>query len=234
MTKKQLLYFLPDRPQRREITEKLPGRFSGQITTRQTIRGPLDFPAGFLIAENDNRLELKVQEQTWIKSGDESFAFGYWNDERPTPEDLIAAEVVAGSMVDGWLVPRARKQHLMGDQILWSVALPKKPRWNGSRFVSGDVCDRFAHVAELADTVAKALETAYSTEDDVCRLPDDAANLAAQILQINYRLGCDELAHFEAFEMSFASIAAILRVFVSWDIFEELLQAELQKKTAAS
>lgn len=229
-TKGQLmLYFVEGRPPVSKITDSiLPGRFpAGQIAYRQTIRGPVELGAGMLVSRRGDRLELVPEQQTWHVSSDNSFAFGWWNHEKPAPDFFVKPETIPGEIVDGWLIPRVRKQHLVDDSIVYSNVLPAKPRWNGQRFVSGDVCERFRYVLPLAEEAFAMCNAAY----DQGILVSAAAGLVSQILQVNHAIGNDELAAIEAFEFSLASVLKFLTVFCSHDHYLELIKEVAEKKT---
>lgn len=228
---RHLLYFIPGNLADSEILSGvLKGRFD-VIQTRQTTRGPLDLPPGKVVCDGSitgERLALDINPgiQTWHKSADGRFAFGWWNDDRPGPSDLRVKDPLDGTEVNGWLVPRVRKGHLEGETLLWTNQLPVRPKWDGQRFVAGDVVARWAHVANLASEVIAFLDLVFWETNS---LPiAEASAMVAKILQINHRVGCDELAALEAFELSFDSLTSFLKIFVSYDQYIELLTERQQ------
>jgi hypothetical protein len=237
----QILYFLAGRAGRETIDQVLPGRFERSPAFRTVVRGPSDQPAGEILAATDERLELSLGDQDWFPSGCGRFWFGWWRDARPDPVDLQRSQTIPGTPTDsGWLVPRVRKHHLEHGQMVYSIELPRRPRWDGQQFVSGDVAERFRDVADLGGIVNQALDdmhrSAWDDPEKRLVLPPDAPELVARILQINHRVGPDELAALEAFELSYPSLNRILEVFVSRDQFHELVRTlagdEEEKKSA--
>lgn len=240
----QILYYIAGRVQREQVQTILSGRFDAPYHRRDVVRGPAPDAggAGSIFARSDRRLALNPAEQDWRPSADGTFWFGWWRDAKPTAEDLLRAETISGDSVNGWLVPRIRKWHLeSGDVPYWSETLPQRAEWNGTRFVKAGAVDRFASVAQLASKVHDELWQMYfpAAEDgelvagtpQILTLPADAPETVGQILAINHAVGMDELGALQAFEMSFQSLAAVLQVFVSYDLFMQLLSEQLEKKT---
>ncbi|MEZ6097224.1 MAG: hypothetical protein R3C03_23875 [Pirellulaceae bacterium] len=162
----------------------------------------------------------------WHRSANNEFAFGWWKDAPPKPTDFLKDEVIPGETVNGWLIPRIRKQHLIEGSIKYTTQLPKKPKFDGNRFVDGPVCERFHYLLPLAEQVFEMCFDAY--RDGV--IVTDAASLAAKIIQVNHAIGHDEMAVMEAFEMSLDSVIRFLEVFVSFADYVSLV-SEVQKKS---
>ncbi len=143
--------------------------------------------------------------QTWRKCEKGAYWLGYWNDDKPGPQDLMREEAVGGHTVrleDGsvWTIPLAM---VMGGGTAFATKLTLN---DNGEWINGSVEDRFASICERAEDVfefwmydAKAAaggedeaEDGESAERPVLVIAD-LYDLAADALAVNYHVGKHEV-----------------------------------------
>jgi len=178
--------------------------FDGGCTARTCDRGPDGQRGAVVVAggNEDGKCGYWPSKQAWRQVAGRSAWVGMYNQNKPTPDDLIRQQQVTGVWIDAddgsrWLAPIARKWHVLDDQIVWDYNLPRRLTLNDDGlWVPGEVKPRYERIWQLAmDYEATATEAlAKADSASVVRFRyDDMDLLAISALQVNYRIGPIEL-----------------------------------------
>lgn len=128
--------------------------------------------------------------QTWEKAPGREYWIGYYNTEKPGPEDLIRSDTVNGynvALLDGnkWTIPMGR--WVRGDGR--DTRLPRLSRYTADGWVEGDVLQRYQWIFNLGTRVLEIINGEH--EDDITW--QEQAELCAKLLAVNYHVGPCEI-----------------------------------------
>lgn len=234
-----ILYALSENTAAGDVLKKygLDGKLENP-TQRRSQKGPADGPCVLVSDLDAKRVVYKPDEQTWIESIDKKYMLGVWNDQRPGPLELARDRQLRGHSVmlaDGnnWLVPVIRAID-GGSRLPASLILGDKgqvvclPEVGYSELSASTEALWRDFEIELGWTP----ETEKLTEAErleLCKL-DAAARLilAAKVLNLNYRVGIDELNLLRL--ISTTNLSQILQAILDWPTFE-VMEADKKKRT---
>jgi len=200
--------------------------------------GP-DGGRGVLIAldpEPDCGLGYDPAAQTWCQAAGGTLWLGYPNDARPSPQDLLREEVVAGHLVrlgDGqeWMVPTAR-YFAGGSTLPQSIVLGP----NGEKVTRA--LPRFAALSRHADRCAQNIRILMGMDerpkDWQAMSVDEGWDICVDALALNYRLGPNEVSLLEL--VTTQNMQHILEALCDWQTVQAVAEANIaaqSKKNAA-
>lgn len=149
---------------------------------------------------------MNLEKQTWRKlPGDRMGApvyCGMWNESKPTPDELVRATTLTGyayALADGheWRVPLVRRYGDDGH----SCCLPRLLDFDDNgKAIDGEVIAQYRSLWDLTKPIMDDLLATY----DLGEMPEQpltrqqAADIAVQLLQVNYRVALPELVMLEA------------------------------------
>ena len=184
------------------------------------------------------QIDYSTESQTWVPTDnplpkDAADAdrpwIGMFNDNRPTPAELLRADALDGHTVrlaDGndWLIPVARGFHeTQGAGLVNVCRLPRAIRRVGGEWQREGVLGRYAALWAGAvrwwDYYTGKVEAAADPGADGETTPvplsfDESLDLATLALATNYRVGADELGLATLFDE--AVVRDVLLALIDW------------------
>lgn len=177
--------------------------------------------SGWLASADADCVRYSEESQEWAAIADGVWV-GMQRSAPPTPIDLARSEQLPGETLTladrgAWLVPRLR---VHAGQYGWATALPSRMRRDAGQWVGGEVLPEHADADALGAELLDRMIGAYEQQG----LPDpsggmsfaQAADYAARVLAINYRVGPEELAMLGALPMD-DRLAGVLRTACDYD-----------------
>lgn len=230
-----MLYFVKGRPQQ----EQLDAIFTNhpKLMKMENSIGVNSIGPGYMLGDASKaNPALHPDLQQWQESACGKFFFGWNKESKPGPAALEKPSALPGKKIrGGWIVPKIRKYILEADQPVYNIDLPKQTKWNGDRFLPGEVVSEWVPVAELATEIFDSLwamrKKAWDT--GTLELPPDCMQWCYRILAINYYFGPDEFSALGVLPHTFEAMYEVLTTFVGLDDFDALI-ADQEKKRLAS
>jgi len=252
-----ILYFVAKPTINRTAAEQLlPGRFESGFASRQVTTGP-DGSHGVVFARSQDGLRFDAKTQHWqsvgvfpgkqvagdVELGEDPAAnqvevwIGWERDKPPTPASLARPvdERLPGHSVklagQLWTIPQVREHTYDGSSVVYNIVLDRAAKYDAHLgWVSGDVVDRQRIYFDLAKEIYDAYSNPNVNEDgqpDGFTLPDNAIEIAAQLLAANYYLGSPEIGALGLIEFSFASVWSVLRLAIDEPGMIEMTQKKM-------
>jgi len=226
-----MLYYLPNQQLVSfgdAVQAGLAHAFDGPaITCRGVQRGP-DGGAGAVFGVEGVDARYMPERQDWKGAPGTKWGVGYWRSSKPGPADLARPEQIGGHAVrlaDGheWLIPVAR--YLDG-----GTAFPERLQLGpDGQWAQTGTIPQYADICRQAETAWAALSTRL--EDDETGTVEftlhDEAQLAAQALGVNYRVGPVECSLLGLFDTT--AVSAVVLALVDWPSVKALTIAEEKK-----
>ncbi len=220
-------YAFTANPENSAVSGKSPNGKSGNVFADST-------------RQNGRRAGYYAEQQTWRKlphvEGRPELWVGYWNDAKPTPEDLQRGKLLRGpklTLADGaaWQVPIVRRFDEAAQR--WESELPAYLDYDESgQVVRGQPVDEYTRLWELTAPLADA-QFARDAGEEGATGPTDADVYAAvaALLQANYVVDLPELIALRALQESDAGTICLVAC-----RYEQLMAwiADDQKKTDRS
>lgn len=193
----------------------------------------------FVASGFDEVPQVNLEKQTWrklpgIRDGGDLYV-GVWNDDKPTPDELVRNTTLPGysySLLDrhDWVVPLVLEYTEEGHEC----ALPRLLDFDDEgNPISGDVVEKYRHLEELTKPIAADLLASYDL-GEVPReqlTPQDAADAAFALLQVNYRVSVAEMVLLGAVAND-STVSALCALSCDWpkvaSCQQELQRQELQ------
>jgi hypothetical protein len=186
-----------------------------------------------VIVADPKRVEtigLFPDKQTWRKIPGKEIWVGFFNDARPTPDDLGREEQHDGHFVtlnDGneWLVLAIRQWSIENGELVWSYGVPQVSQLDDDGVWSpGPIQNCFEPIWKVACDWDDAKVIAFDEEDDSPGTPFSAGiDAAVMALAVNYVVGPAECALLDLFTQPTA--IEVLDALTDWPT-----RIELQKK----
>lgn len=183
------------------------------------------------------RLKYDASKQTWIEW--EGFHVGFWNESRPTPDELIRSETLPGKYIelgDGndWMIPVARRWSINEDShaMEWETSFPRNLELRGKdRVHNGSVIEKYRQLWVIANAVFNVRhdgETAseYISTDAERELMGDGSRqvlCAVQAIQANYCVGPAECLNLLGLFHS-ETMLRIYDVLCDWQNYLDVVQ----------
>ena len=217
------LYYLPGKDRDIKLPEigaaGLGYAFESSPTPCRVERGPGGGGSGVVLADGDavSKVGFYPEEQTWRRVPDTTAWVGYFNDDKPGPEDLQRAQVLDGYFVmlgDGnrWIVPVAREPADGDTEITWSSRLPKLLELDDDgQYTAGDVLPKFRGLVDAATAWFEAVEATEDGGEVGMSFPMQVVT-ALDILKSNYRIGPAEAVALGLFTYDGPEVLRILNV----------------------
>lgn len=204
----ECIYYLPggkSQPKAAFASAELSDRIDGNARA-SCEQGP-DGKGGILTSQDGHGLQWQPKEQTWAGPfNDGKYWIGFWNDRRPTPEDLRRPNQISGSKVellDGrkWLIPAARNAPmamvLNNGKVEFEPLAIHRRLWGHiqtlSESLEGDAF-KIDHV-QIMEIVADAIATNYRISRD----PREEVTLLKLISTANFQAITNALLDTEFF-----------------------------------
>lgn len=228
----QFLYFISDKSgvADRKLIESsgLGYALSDNFHSREVYSGPGGH-GGILVGESEKGLSYQPDEQTW-QSAHPGIHIGYWNDQKPTPEDLERPKLLNGKKLeldDGnqWAIPFVRRYESIDQALQHICVLPQKMDFQDGQWVAGSVVDQYKRLWDIATEVWDLMLAAASGGDTQL---STEANFAVEVLGFNYRIGPYEAAMLGLFLTDGRSVGSVMKTITDLDTFTAIVQ----KKTA--
>lgn len=228
------LYFVPGRPDADKIKQILP--HLPPYSRLENTFGVQGSGPGYVLGDvKATNPVLDPDKQTWQKSGCGQFYLGWWNDRKPTAEDLVKPSTIEGPVRNGWMIPKVRAWDLEDGRNVYIDRLPRKPVWDGVQFQAGPVVDRCRPIIELTERAFDLLTKMHSeSEDNTLTMPNETPLVACEILGLNYWIGPDEFAALPVCDYSFEHLVGILMAFTGFDDLLALHEAEKKTESISS
>lgn len=181
----------------------------------QTSGGPAG-AGGSILADQRHtdaaRCRYEPDGQEWLPTDCPGLHVGRWHDlPMPTPEQLAREDQLDGHAVEladgnAWTVPVARGYVEQDGDLRWYCALPQRLDWRGGEWHRGEVLPRYAHLWSISErweerwAAGFAMAVAAAAGEDggeavaVELSLTDAADLAVEVLAVNYRITAAEVS----------------------------------------
>ncbi|TXH40904.1 MAG: hypothetical protein E6Q97_38840 [Desulfurellales bacterium] len=195
------LYFIPGRTTGPEVPDKLMQcQFDGlDPIVRPVIANGPGGSAGAILCDKSSAdiAGYYPDRQEWAKVNDKLW-IGYEKEQRPTPEGLARSKqlnghpVVIGGQV--WSVPVARRWAFDTGSPIWYDTTPKKLHYRDGEWKLADTIDRYARLWQIGEQWFD--ETCAAAKSETDRKPlliTQAAEMAVEVLSINYRVWHEEI-----------------------------------------
>ncbi len=209
--------------------------FEGGCAQRRAGNGPGE-QTGVVCAADSDHVGFFPQSQTWrrlpaIASGPVVW-IGWATAAPPTPQSLARKDAIEGhpvTLADGqqWIVPIAQRWTGSGfaRAVGARMTLDDQGRWT-----EGDVLPRYAGLWRIASRWQDLRE--QSSDGEAASLTiAEAADMCAEVLAVNYRLGRNEVGALQLLDDR-ETYTAVLDAAIDLPAFLEFLR--LQKKTEAT
>jgi hypothetical protein len=149
-------------------------------------------------SRESKKLQYKPEEQTWRKSNNKKFYIGFYNDEKPTPQELAREEQIDGHYItdlDGnkWLIPCARV-------FPKGTKLPQALILSPGGKVIRESLDIFVQFSNRAEDLWHdfQIDLGWISGEKILT-NEDQWKLAAEAIGFNYRMGPDEINALKIF-----------------------------------
>ncbi len=172
-------------------------------------------------------------EQEWMDAG------GYWlgidKQDRPTPDDLVRAVMLTGhprTLLDRneWSVPIVRTP--IPSEETWRTGQGRSHLPTGFRLAPGGgmAVEQLPEYRKIWELSARAWDLIAPGERPPFD-PQEACQLAATFLGVNYRIGLSESLMLGLFTSR--NLVSILMAVCNWDTVEEVLGSQKKSDSAA-
>lgn len=163
--------------------------------------------------------------QRWFKHPN-GFHFGWDNNARPSPKDLIRQDAIDGKLVrliddQDWLIPIARTFVVEDAKIKYRECFARTLDYVDGRWVAGNVAPHH----ELFFTIGQVIFDAWLESASGRFVLPDAADLCCKTICLNYRLSAVEVGALGLLVNDPQYVWKILRV-----VIDEEGLIQLQKK----
>jgi hypothetical protein len=237
------LYYKPGQRQLHQVTLDevkewgLGHAFDAAPQSIDVLARAMDGAAGFVFADEKQlagrSVGLYPAEQTWEKvdGRDDGLWIGWYNDAKPTAEDLKRKQLLNGYWLDlesgRWVVPLERS---FDDQACkFESQLPCYLRHGpNGKTIKGRVLQTYAWLWEITESYAASLFNSDETIDDTYV---DEFDLACKILSANYRISAIEASVLELFSEIIRPDQVLLLAVDYWSFIK--WQDDVEKKSAA-
>jgi hypothetical protein len=228
------LYFLPNENainQTKLADAGLAHAFEATPARGAVASGP-DGTPGLLLSQKAEKVGFSPENQTWRRFPRGTAWVGFWNDEPPTPAELIRKSAISGhalELLDGreWIVPVTRRWRKEGDELRFTVALPRPLVLNSEgEWISGDVVPAYRQLWEIGaawlEKIGDAAPTGSALKLDT---EADVIEAAVAALAANYRVSRHEVAALELLSLDAAHL--VLDYLVDFPGLEEISKKNL-------
>lgn len=250
-----LLYFISQpRLNRTQAEGLLPGRFAGGFAARQVTSGPSSKP-GTVFCSDDRFCRFDAESQEWHSAGmfpgksegpeaelaEDPHAnlvevwIGWDKNQIPTAESLERPEMLRGHQIElagqQWVIPLIREYRLtQSENVVYQIALPKAARYapETKTWHAGEVEIKYQRLFDIGQEIFDAY-TGQDSDSGEFSLPDNAMDLCAELLAVNYRLGPEEISALKLVRFDFDCVWSILRLAI-----DEPGMIEMHQKKMAS
>jgi len=217
--------------------------YDRQPTSREQIGCGPSGKSGVVFADPDRMgaggIGYYPDQQTWeavpVEEGEPVLWIGFWNDNRPSPQDLARKEQVTGPRVrlaDGqeWMVPLVQHWEEDGKRC----ALPQVvKRLAKGTWVCGEIVPKYRAIWEASQRFWGVLMSMYEAAAGGDRTEDyqfdGLYDFASELLGLNYAIGPLEVSALGLFTSDDMAQNVILQA-ISWPV----LMDWLKKNAAAS
>lgn len=194
--------------------------FEGDPNQRRTSQGPSSEPG--VVVSRSAKPGYYPDRQTWrqIPGAAAWVGVGDWN-----IDDLARQNMIDGDLVEGWVVPKARRFEAEGDDLVQRHLLPRRLTLTDDGYwAPGEIKPRFRRLWELAVAwQAQMIDGADAGEAEV----QDLDSAAIEALKVNYFVGPAEIDLLGIYDVEFAQ-------HVMHAVLDMNTLADLVKKKAVS
>lgn len=170
----------------------------GKVASRTVFKGPDDLSGMMFYSGEAIDCNYKPQEQTWLKSNSGLFFIGYYKSSPPTILELKRTVQISGYPIElrngeSWLVPLARI-FPNGTRLPQSLVLGSKGE------VIKEILPQYATFSMKCEKFWKDFEISMGLTSGEPQMTEvEAIELAAEALNLNYRINIDGINAIKLF-----------------------------------
>lgn len=232
------LYFTSDTP--KAALEHLGYAFEAKPIQHEIVGAGPSGKRGIMLAGDSYKGSMQLvgyhaSKQTWrrVPGVEADLWCGFYNDDRPTPDDCKRKKQLTGywvELLDGkeWLIPVGRTWSEAEGQLLWDEALPRAMGGDDEgNWVVGDVVPRYREMWSI-------VKAAWDARSKISDPPSDAdvCDWCTVAMRTNYRISKTEiqLMGLVGYQEAIAIVKAIIDEHRRDAMIERLLSESDGKK----